>query len=67
MKHQETADLQHDVSLTFFDDAVGFGRQKGLRTGTAERSLDTLFWEGFWDLLPDDRFQAILVYFGVLD
>ena len=67
MKHQETADLKHDISLAFLDDAVAFGRQKGLRTGTAEPSLDTPFWEGFWDLLPDDRFQAILVYFGVLD
>ena len=67
MKHQETAGLKHDISLTFLDDAVAFGCQKGLRTGTAEPSLDTPFWEGFWDLLPDDRFQAILVYFGVLD
>ena len=67
MKHQETADLKHDISLTFLDDAVAFGRQKSLTTGTAEPSLDTAFCEGFWDLLRDDRFQAILVYFGVLD
>ena len=67
MKHQETADLNDDISLTFLDDAVAFGRQKGLRTGTAEPSLDMPFWEGFWDFLPDYRFQAILVYFGVLD
>ena len=67
MKRQETADLNDNSSLTFLDDAVAFGRQKGLRTGTAEPSLDMPFWEGFWDPLPDDRFQAILVYFGVLD
>ena len=67
MKHQETADLNNNISLPFIDDAVAFERQKGLRTGTAEPSLDMPFWEGFWDPLPDDRFQAILVYFGVLD
>ena len=67
LKHPETAGLKHDTSLTFLDDAVAFGHQKSLTTGTAEPSLDTPFWEGFWDLLSDDRFQAILVYFGVLD
>ena len=67
MKHQETADLNDAISLTFLDDAFAFGRQKGLRTGTAEPSLDTPFWEGFWDPFPNYRFKAILVYFGVLD
>ena len=67
MKHQETAALNDDISLTFLHDAVAFGRQKGLRTGTAEPSLDKPFWEGFWDPLPDYRFQAILGYLGVLD
>ena len=38
MKHQETADLNDAISLTFLDDAVAFGREKGLRTGTAESS-----------------------------
>ena len=67
MKRQETADLNDDISLTFLDCAVAFGCHKGLRTGTAEPGLDMPFWEGFWDPLPDYRFQAILVYFDGLD
>ena len=58
MKRQETADLNDDLSMTFLDDAVAFGCHKGLRTGTAEPSLDMPFWEGFWNPLPGLPFSS---------